>query len=75
MSSSSTPSPKCNLCESRQIDLYGYLGLNLVYQCRLCGNRFVETVEKIEEEKIKVKAYVKKRDKTRRRQTDRERQP
>jgi len=45
---------KCNLCESSQLNLYGYLGLNLVYCCRNCGNRFVETVEDIKQSKIKV---------------------
>jgi len=45
---------KCNLCESNQLYIYGYLGLNLVYCCRSCGNRFVETVEKIKEKRIKV---------------------
>ena len=46
--------PTCNLCESNQLYLYGYLGLNLVYCCRNCGNRFVETVEDIKQSKIKV---------------------
>lgn len=45
---------KCNLYESNQLYLYGYLGLNLVYCCRNCGNRFVETVEDIKQSKIKV---------------------
>ena len=45
---------KCNLCESSQLNLYGYLVLNLVYCCRNCGNRFVETVEDIKQSKIKV---------------------
>jgi uncharacterized Zn finger protein len=50
----------CNLCESNQIALYGYSGLNLVYQCRNCGNRFVETVDKIRSSKVKVMCDVKK---------------
>ena len=45
---------KCDLCESNQLYLYGYLGLNLVYCCRTCGNRFVETVEQNNQSKIKV---------------------
>ena len=45
---------KCNLCGSDRLYLYGYLGLNLVYCCRSCGNRFVETVENIKEKRIKV---------------------
>lgn len=45
---------KCNLCESDRLYLYGYQGLNLVYCCLSCGNRFVETVEKIKEKRIKV---------------------
>lgn len=51
---------KCNLCGSPQLNLYGYLGLNLVYCCRNCGNRFVETVEHVKESKLKVKAICKK---------------
>jgi hypothetical protein len=50
---------KCNLCESQQLDLYGYLGLNLVYQCRNCGNRFVETVEDIKKSKVMKKCQKK----------------
>jgi len=42
----------CNLCESKQLDLYGYMGLNLVYQCRNCGNKFVETVENEKKRKV-----------------------
>jgi len=45
---------KCSHCGSDRLYLYGYLGLNLVYCCRSCGNRFVETVEKIKEKRIKV---------------------
>lgn len=44
---------KCNICSSSQLDLYGYLGLNLVYQCRNCGNRFVETVENVRKGKVR----------------------
>jgi uncharacterized Zn finger protein len=50
----------CNLCESSQIALYGYSGLNLVYQCRNCGNRFVETIDKIRKSKVNVISDVKK---------------
>lgn len=45
---------KCNFCASDRLYLYGYQGLNLVYCCRSCGNRFVETIEKIKEKRIKV---------------------
>jgi len=51
---------KCNLCESNQIYHYGYQGLNLVYCCRNCGNRFVETIEQIKQSKIKVKSRCQK---------------
>ena len=34
---------KCNLCEGTHLSICGFLGLNMVYRCRSCGNRFIET--------------------------------